>query len=55
MMNVVAPYLEEEVKENIHVKAGEDVELYCPVYASPPPSILWMNESGILQETFTTM
>ncbi|MPC08143.1 Hemicentin-1 [Portunus trituberculatus] len=49
----VPPHLQGEVKENVHAKAGEDVELFCPVYATPQPSILWMNESTILQETFT--
>ncbi|XP_063876640.1 hemicentin-1-like isoform X2 [Scylla paramamosain] len=48
----VPPHLQGEVKENVHAKAGEDVELFCPVYATPQPSILWMNESSILQETF---
>ncbi|XP_050723288.1 hemicentin-1-like isoform X2 [Eriocheir sinensis] len=51
----VAPHLEEEVKEDVHVKAGEDVELFCPVYASPPPAVLWMKESSILQEAFTAV
>lgn len=49
----VAPHLEEDVKEDMHVKAGDDVELFCPVYASPPPAILWMKESSILPESFT--
>lgn len=55
VMNAVPPHLQGDVNETAHVKEGQDVELFCPVHATPPPAILWMKGSSILQETFITL
>ncbi|XP_066942937.1 hemicentin-1-like isoform X1 [Macrobrachium rosenbergii] len=50
----VPPRLTATVDETVHVVAGEDTELFCPVQATPTPSILWMKDAAILQHTFTS-
>ncbi|XP_068231428.1 hemicentin-1-like [Palaemon carinicauda] len=50
----VPPRLTETVDETVHVVAGEDAEFFCPVHATPTPSILWMKDASILQHTFTS-
>ncbi|XP_069163060.1 hemicentin-1 isoform X2 [Procambarus clarkii] len=49
------PRLMEEVDEALHVTSGEDAEFFCPVHATPNPSILWMKDASIMQQTFTAL
>ncbi|KAG7164030.1 Hemicentin-1-like 7 [Homarus americanus] len=51
----VPPRLVEEVDDVQYVVAGADVEFYCPVHATPTPSILWMKDTSIMQQTFTAL
>nr|XP_053650237.1 hemicentin-1-like [Cherax quadricarinatus] len=51
----VPPRLTEEVNEALHVASGEDAEFFCPVHATPTPSILWMKDASIMQQTFTAV
>ncbi|XP_063600047.1 hemicentin-1-like [Penaeus indicus] len=49
----VPPRFTESVVGDVNAVAGEDVELFCPVHATPAPSVLWMRDSGIIQHSFT--
>ncbi|XP_071515843.1 hemicentin-1-like [Panulirus ornatus] len=51
----VPPRILEEIEEVLHVAAGDNAEFFCPVHAMPAPSVLWMKDANIMQQSFTAL
>ncbi|XP_076053538.1 hemicentin-1-like, partial [Oratosquilla oratoria] len=51
---LVPPRLNQEVESDVHVSEGGRVVLHCPAHGTPAPSILWIKDSSILEQSFTS-